>query len=284
MTTHLKTVVEDSANNSAPTPDSPVNGVSAAVFACLVEWLEQDPSDQKNHAILLALAQESLKKARSLNQIGKFDKKDLAEAAGVDPALIDLGSWFRWGDINKYWEARRDRYIAFARERRVEYLPTLHRTATQGGRNMVAEHWLEIKKLPNLDSADMAAIPPGSDENSENQDPLVRNAITYEVTRPGEVACAWWIRPWLNDGSFVLKGWRRWSIFGFVLSVGLPADIRAFICLRTDNSPCVDQQAYDYYPRHFDWSGMHHVAFFCASNSSTSRRSYYFFEPDSGAF
>lgn len=222
MTLPAQTVIGSSLDNPADTADNRVNHVLEAVLRCFVEWLEQSPSDQKNHQILLALGRESLKKAKRGGQYGIFDKREIAAAAGVEHDQIDLNSWFRWTDICKFWEARRDQYIDYASVRGIEHCPLLQRKATAGGRNMLAEHWLEIEKFTTPGTVDSLPGIEGAGGAPSNWRLSDEPFIRYIASQPGEVACAWWLKPWLKTGSFVLRGWRRWSVIGIVLSLALP--------------------------------------------------------------
>ena len=52
------------SDNQTPTPINLVRGwFMREVIQCLIDWLNKEPSDEKSHRILRALANESFKKA-----------------------------------------------------------------------------------------------------------------------------------------------------------------------------------------------------------------------------
>jgi hypothetical protein len=52
------------------------------VIQCLIDWLDSEPSDEKGHRILRALAQESLKKADFDESKRRFTAEEIVAAVG----------------------------------------------------------------------------------------------------------------------------------------------------------------------------------------------------------
>lgn len=210
-----------SADNPARTPLIQVDGVLESTLRCFLDWLEQENNDQKNHKILIALAKESLKKVSAPEALRKFDKKDVASAYGLVEGEKDLGSWLKWPDVEKYWEARREAYLSFADSRGVDYCPALERKTTTGRNETL--YWISIKSISEFKQGgaegggEIAATNAASTfPNSSSKSMLI-----YQCTQPGDIACAVWLKPWLNSGKIVLKGWRSWSVVLPLAAIGV---------------------------------------------------------------
>lgn len=212
METNKPTVEVNCANNPTTTPFIPVGGVLESTLRCFLNWLEQENNDQKNHNILVALAKESLKKISAPEALRKFDKKDVASAYGLADGEKDLGSWLKWPDVEKYWEARREAYLGFADSRGVDHCPVLERKATTGRNETL--YWIsarpiaELKRSEAEEGSEIGAAPEKGAQSNKN--PSLE--LGYQCTQPGDIACAFLLKPWLSNGKVVLKGWRAWSV------------------------------------------------------------------------
>lgn len=214
MTLDEATIAKPLVDNPVAPPDNHVNQVLVEVLACFVTWLDDTQNEQKNHQILLALGKESLKRAKVNGKTGRFDKKDIAAAAHAG-AEVDPQNWVRWSDMKNYWDARRDNYIAFARQNGIEWVPVLCRNATSG-RNPT-EYWLDIESIEVTEDSQTES----AEATSDAERPAASTRmIRYEVTQPGEVKCSVWLKPWLTSGSFHFKGWRRLSVIAWLLLHG----------------------------------------------------------------
>ena len=66
--------------NQTQTSVNPVRSGSREVIQCLIDWLNKEPSDEKPHRLLRALANESIKKASFEENKRRFSgRSDLAE-------------------------------------------------------------------------------------------------------------------------------------------------------------------------------------------------------------
>lgn len=198
------------ADNPTRTPSIPVSGVLETVLRCLLDWLEQENNGQKNHQILIALTKESLKKIHAPEASRKFDKRDISCACGLAEGEKDLGSWLKWPDVEKYWEARRDNFLAFADLRGVDQCPVFERKTTPG--RIETLYWISASQIDvrsELEKTTETGAMPGLGEHSNKAPDL---ELGYQCTQPGDIACALLLKPWLSNGKVLLKGWRAWSV------------------------------------------------------------------------
>ena len=116
------------------------------VIQCLIDWLKQEPSDEKAHRILSALAVEALKFAKRGNFDRRFTVEEIIEAVHDCPAgLVDTKKWLDWkGAVLKYWNSRELQVVDFARKRGLQHYPKPERYSPKGGRG---NHVLFISKL-----------------------------------------------------------------------------------------------------------------------------------------
>ena len=77
------------------------------VIQCLIDWLDSEPSDEKGHRILRALAQESLKNAELEESKRRFTADEIVAAVGEPLGNTEPKKWIDWpGSLKKYWETR----------------------------------------------------------------------------------------------------------------------------------------------------------------------------------
>jgi hypothetical protein len=220
METNEPTVEANCAKNPTRTPPIPVNGVLEPVLRCLLDWLEQKNNGQKNHQILIALASESLKKIDAPEASRKFDKRDIWSACQTDGEK-DLGSWLKWPDIEKYWKVRRDDFLDFADFCGMDHYPVLERKATTGRNETL--YWIsarpiaELKRSEAEEGSEIDATPEKGAQS--NKSPGLE--LGYQCTQPGDIACAFLLKPWLNNGKVVLQGWRAWSVALPLFTLGM---------------------------------------------------------------
>jgi hypothetical protein len=75
------------------------------VIQCLIDWLNNEPSDEKSHRILRALANESFKKASFEENNRRFTADDLVAEAEETPKPADAKKWIDWpGSFSDYWQ------------------------------------------------------------------------------------------------------------------------------------------------------------------------------------
>jgi len=186
-----------------------------------LDWLEQKNNGKKNHQILTALASESLKKINAPEASRRFDKRDIWSACDMAHGEKDLGSWLKWPDIEKYWKVRQDDFLDFADSRGVDYYPILERKTTPGRTETL--YWISVKPVAELkqskaeEANELDATP--EKEGQSNKNPGLE--LEYQCTQPGDIACAFLLKPWLNKGKIVLKGWRVWSVVLPLLMIGI---------------------------------------------------------------
>ena len=104
------------------------------VIQCLIDWLNNEPSDEKSHRILRALANESIKKADFKENKRRFTADELVAAAEETPKPADAKKWIDWtGSFSNYWETREPHVIEFARQQGLQSYPKPERISTKGG-------------------------------------------------------------------------------------------------------------------------------------------------------
>ena len=126
--------MNQTTDNHPQTPADPVEEVMPEVIQCFVDWLRTEgPSDLKAYRILVALGQESLRKKTYPRDRRLFTAKDIAETAG-ESKDIDAIKWIDWKKtVEKYWNARKNGAIDFARKRGLKHYPLIQRNSTPGG-------------------------------------------------------------------------------------------------------------------------------------------------------
>ncbi len=212
METNELTVGENSINNPTETPPIPVNAVLNKVLRCLLDWLSENNNNQKNHDILTALASESFKKIDKAEDSRKFDKRDIAAACGLAEGEKDLGSWLKWPEVEKYWNARRGNFLSFAARRGLDHYPHFERKTTPG--KNVTLYWISARPLTELNVNGVDAMDTANlvHETGEHSNKKPESEVDYQCTQPGDIACIFLLKPWLKNGKIVLKGWRGWSV------------------------------------------------------------------------
>lgn len=105
------------------------------IIQCLIDWLDDNPSETKAHRILKALAFESLKKANLVEDEWSFDSFDIAKAANENKKnTSEANDWIDWTrTVLKYWETRENQIIDYAKKRGLTSYPKPIRISTPGG-------------------------------------------------------------------------------------------------------------------------------------------------------
>ena len=94
------------------------------VIQCLIDWLNNELSDEKSHRILRALANESFKKADFKENKRRFTADELVAAAEETPKPADAKIWIDWpGAFSDYWENKEPRFIEFGRQQCLQCYP-----------------------------------------------------------------------------------------------------------------------------------------------------------------
>ena len=87
------------------------------VIQCLIDWLNNEPSDEKSHRILRALANESIKRAGFEENKRRFTVEELVAAVVETTKPADTKKWIDWsGAFSNYWQTREPQIIEFARQ------------------------------------------------------------------------------------------------------------------------------------------------------------------------
>lgn len=173
---------------------------------CMIEWLAGHRSDANAHSLLLALTQETLKRADSPDPAQReFDAQALAAAAGRHEA-VDFEASKRWVERSKvdtFAEARaRDIEAHFLAAGHGQCLRPVKRSP--GGKHR-AVWFLEPYDLATVVEDAAGSAPPKTPVFDKQPVP-----VTYEFAPPGDVKPAWYTRPLVGAGSFVVRSPRGW--------------------------------------------------------------------------
>jgi hypothetical protein len=104
------------------------------VIQCLIDWLDKDPSDEKPHRILHALAKESLKKAGFEEGKRCFTANELVAAAEEIPKPVDSKRWIDWPEsFSNFWHTKEPQIIEFARQQGLQFYPKPERISIKAG-------------------------------------------------------------------------------------------------------------------------------------------------------
>jgi len=202
------------------------------IIQCLLDWLNQEPSDEKSHRILRALAMESLKKADFEEHKRSFTAEELVAAASEEPEPIDSKKWLDWLNISgKYWPAREPQIIQLAKLNGLQAYPKPERKSTKGGPGNRTTFYIKAVPLPESQA---------DDELNESITPIANTRIDhvyYDLAAHGSVTPAWIVNWLFRHGQIVLKTWHAYLIVGWMTIVGLFALALSLICWVTLNVP-----------------------------------------------
>ena len=200
--------------NQTQTSVNPVRSGSREVIQCLIDWLNQEPSDEKPHRLLRALANESIKKASFEENKRRFTADELVAAAQEIPVPVDARKWIDWsGSFSAYWQTRESQVIDFARQQGLQFYPKPERISTKGGPGNFATFCIRAIPLPDIGDEEKAAQSEQSRETGHHQ-------AYYETTSPGEVKASWLVKWLFRDGQIHL---RRWHIGLILISISAVA-------------------------------------------------------------
>ncbi|MGZ8941227.1 MAG: hypothetical protein ACXW00_00470 [Methylobacter sp.] len=195
------------SGEQAQTPVNPVRGGDIRkVIQCLIDWLEENPSDGKAHQILRTLAKESLKVVASEESVRRFTGPEIVEALGeVRPNAND---WINWtGTVIKYWNTKEKQIIKLARERGLESYPKPHRISTTGGPHLTT-YLIRAEPLPEI----INGVETESPQEQLGEAAEQQTTIYYEIAENGEVKPGWGAQWLFNDGQIRLSKRRMWTI------------------------------------------------------------------------
>ncbi len=202
-------------NNQMQTPGNQVGGSLREVIQCLIDWLKKEPSDEKSHRLLRALANESLKKAGFEDRKRRFTAEELVAAAGEIPEPADAKKWLDWpGSFSNYWQTREPQVIEFARQQGLQFYPKPERISTKGGPGNFATFWIKVLPIPEMSDEEK---PFQSQQDKESE---VQQAC-YETALLGEVKTSWLVKRLFRDGQIHLKRWHIGLILTGISGVAL---------------------------------------------------------------
>ncbi len=197
------------------------------VIQCLIDWLDQVPSDQKAHSILRALAEESLKKADFDEEQRKFTKKEIVAATNE---LIDdhkVSKWMDWKNtVLPYWESRKKDVIQLAREKNLDSFPMITCDKSGGGRGIETKYWIKSELLPEIIK-----------ENTVLEKDNNKTHIDYEIAERREIKLIWFLNFFLKDGQLKLSKWSIWIIIGWMIIVGASVVLLSYFSWMTLSIP-----------------------------------------------
>ena len=194
------------------------------VIQCLIDWLNNEPSDEKSHRILRALANESLKKAGFGENKRRFTADELVAAADETPKPADAKKWIDWpGSFSDYWQTREPQIIEFARQQGLQVYPKPVRISTKGGPGNFTTFCIRATPLPEISEKEQAFQSQQEKETGQHQ-------ARYEISSPGEVETAW-IAKWLfKNGQLHLRSWPVWVIVGWLILIGGITVALSYVC------------------------------------------------------
>jgi hypothetical protein len=182
------------------------------VIQCLIDWLDSEPSDEKGHRILRALAQESLKKADFDESKRRFTAEEIVAAVGETLESAEPKKWIDWpGSLRKYCETREPQILEFARKRGLSCYPKPDRKSTKGGPGRLTTFYIKAELLPEIMEEDQAI-----EEVRVDGSNAAELKADYQMTELGEVKPSW-IASWLfRHGQIELRQWHVWGILGWL--------------------------------------------------------------------
>jgi len=183
------------------------------VIQCLIDWLEESPSDEKPHRILRVLAKESLKVVNSDDETRRFTATDIVEALEENPSDSN-SKWINWNNsVLRYWDKRKSQVIELARKQGLEYYPEPECISTKGGRGNETSYY--IKSVPLPDSNDEQLV--------IGFQPSIKNSgaiIDYTLECGGKVKPMLFLKWLFINGNLRLRKWHRWIILGWIIFIG----------------------------------------------------------------
>ncbi|PKD40049.1 hypothetical protein CWO84_12410 [Methylomonas sp. Kb3] len=193
------------------------------VIQCLIDWLDSEPSDEKGHRILRALAQESLKKAGFDESKRRFTADEIVAAVGVSIETTDPKKWIDWpGSLKKYCETREPQIIEFARKRGLSHYPQPDRKSTKGGPGRLTTFYIKAEPVPEITEEDHVVVDDLAGSNA------VELKANYQMTELGEVKPSW-LASWLfRHGQVELRQWHVWGLLGWLATIGVFAVLIAY--------------------------------------------------------
>jgi hypothetical protein len=186
------------------------------VIQCLIDWLDSEPSDEKGHRILRALAQESLKKADFDESKRRFTAEEIVAAVGDSIGSADPKKWIDWpGSLKKYCETREGQIVEFARKRGLPHYPKPERKSTKGGPGKLTTFYIKAERVPEVMEDDSAI-----DEDRVDNSIAAELKANYQMTELGEVQPSWIVRWLFRNGQIELRRWHVWVVLGWLLTIG----------------------------------------------------------------
>ncbi len=185
------------------------------VIQCLIDWLESEPSDEKGHRILRALAKESLKKADFEESKRRFTADEIVAAVGESIGNADPKKWIDWpGSLKKYCEAREPQIMEYARKRGLPHYPKPERKSTKGGPGQLTTFYIKAESVPEIMEEDQAIEDVRARNNKANLQ------ASYQMTALGDVKPSW-LASWLfRHGQIELRRWHVWGVLGWLATIG----------------------------------------------------------------
>ncbi|OAI27913.1 hypothetical protein A1356_07990 [Methylomonas koyamae] len=181
------------------------------VIQCLIDWLESEPSDEKGHRILRALAKESLKKADFEESKRRFTAEEIVAAVGETLESAEPKKWIDWpGSLKKYCETREPQIVEFARKRGLSCYPKPDRKSTKGGPGRLTTFYIKAEPVPEI-----------TEEGQGIEGVLGRNnaadlQASYQMTELGEIKPSWIASRLFRRGQIELRQWHVWVILGWL--------------------------------------------------------------------
>lgn len=181
---------------------------------CLIDWINNIPSDEKAHRILRAIAEESLRRSDFDEKKRRFTNKEIVILAKED--TTEPNKWVDWNNsVLPYWNTRKNQVIELAKKRCLNSYPDLDYYISKGGRGNESCYWLKAVPLPEV-----------SDENEGQQFQLQSDKATgqtnvyYEIVKDGEVKAAWGAKWLFGNGQIRLSIWHVWAILIWLFIIG----------------------------------------------------------------
>lgn len=185
------------------------------VIQCLIDWLDSEPSDEKGHRILRALAQESLKKSEFEESKRRFTADEIVAAVGESIGNADPKKWIDWtGSLRKYCETREPQIMEFARKRGLPHYPKPERKSTKGGPGRHTTFYIKAESIPEIMDDDQAIEDVKAGNNSVNLQ------ASYQMTELGEVKPSWMASWFFRHGQIKLRQWHVWIVLSWLLTIG----------------------------------------------------------------
>ncbi len=185
------------------------------VIQCLIDWLDSEPSDEKGHRILRALAQESLKKSEFEESKRRFTADEIVAAVSESIGNADPKKWIDWtGSLRKYCETREPQIMEFARKRGLPHYPKPERKSTKGGPGRHTTFYIKAESIPEIMDDDQAIEDVKAGNNSVNLQ------ASYQMSELGEVKPSWMASWVFRHGQIKLRQWHVWIVLSWLLTIG----------------------------------------------------------------